>query len=135
MALNCRFGMAVHVLAALAQKCERMSSADLAENLRTNAVVIRRLMADLQRAGLVETIKGTRGGSVLARPAEKITLDEVHRAMDETDVFQVPKPNNPRCPVASKVNKILTQVLDRAESSLERELKRTRLSDVIPAQK
>jgi len=133
MALNCRFGMAVHVLAALASKCERMSSADLAENLGTNAVVIRRLMADLQRAGLVENVKGTRGGSELAKPAEKITLDEVYRAVDESDVFRVPKPNNPRCPVASKVNKTLTQVLDRAESSLERELKRTRLADVVPA--
>jgi Rrf2 family protein len=133
MALNCRFAMAVHVLARLATAGECVSSAELAENYGTNAVVVRRLLADLQRAGLVENIKGTRGGSALAKPAEKITLDEIYHAVDDTDVFLVPKPNNPRCPIASKANKTLSEVLDRVESALERELKRTRLSDVIPS--
>src|SRR5690242_10581716 len=112
MALNCRFAMAVHVLAALASKGERLSSSYLAENFGTNAVVVRRLMADLQRAGLVENVKGTRGGTVLAKRPEKITLDEIYRAVDDSDLFHVPKPNNPRCPVASKANKALCQVLD-----------------------
>jgi Rrf2 family protein len=124
--------MAVHVLAALAAKGERLSSSYLAENFGTNAVVVRRLMADLQRAGLVENVKGTRGGTVLAKPAEKITLDEIYRAVDDSGVFRVPKPNNPRCPVASKANKTLCEVLNRAESALERELRRQRLSDVVP---
>lgn len=133
MALNCRFGMAVHVLAALASKGERVSSSALAENFGTNPVVVRRLMADLQRAGLVENVKGTRGGSLLAKPAARITLDQVYRAVDESEVFHNPAPTNKRCPVACKAHKTLEQLLDRAESALERELKRTRLSDLIPS--
>src|SRR4051812_16760077 len=133
MALNCRFGMAVHVLAALAARRDRISSSELAESFGTNAVVVRRLLSDLQRAGLVENSKGTLGGSLLARSAARITLDEVYRAVDDTEVFLNPLPNNKRCPIACKAHKTLEQVLDRAETALERELKRTRLSDLVPA--
>lgn len=133
MALNCKFGMAVQVMAALAAKGERVSSSDLAKALGTNPVVIRRLTSDLQRAGLVENAKGKQGGSLLARPADRITLDEVYRAVDESDVFHNPSPFDRTCPIARKTHKTLSKVLIRAESGLERELKKTRLIDLLPA--
>jgi Rrf2 family protein len=132
MAQNCRFAVAVHVLAAIAEKGERVSSAELAENFKTNPVVIRRLLADLQRAGLVESCKGVRGGTVLARPAGKITLAEIHRAVDEGDPFYIPEQRNPDCGVACKVQKTLNSVLGRVDDALQKELRRTRLADVLP---
>src|SRR5947209_17215413 len=39
-------------------------------------------MADLRKAGLVESIRGAHGGYVLARPAERINLADVIEAID-----------------------------------------------------
>jgi Rrf2 family protein len=131
MALNCRFAVAVHVLAAIAEKGERVSSAELADNFKTNPVVVRRLLADLQRAGLVESCKGVNGGTVLARPAGKISLAEIYRAVDEDAPFHIPEQRNPDCVIACKVQKTLAAVLDRADEAMQKELRRTRLADVL----
>jgi Rrf2 family protein len=132
MALNCRFGLAVHVLAAIATNGKRLSSAELAKTMGTNPVVVRRLLADLQRAGLVENRKGTLGGSELARPPRQITLDQVYRAVDEYDIFHIPTPADRKCPTVCKAQEILGEILDRSERAMEKELRRTRLSDLIP---
>ena len=84
MAANSRFGVAVHVLALLALSAdERRSSREIADSVATNPVVIRRLLAQLARAGLVESAHGAKGGFRLARPAAKVTLHDVHRAVEE----------------------------------------------------
>jgi Rrf2 family protein len=132
MALNCRFAVAVHVLAAVADRGERVSSAELAKNFKTNPVVIRRLLADLGRAGLVKSSKGVNGGTVLARPAGKITLAEIYRAVDEDGPFYIPEQRNRTCAIACNVQKTLGSVLDRADEALQKELRRTRLTDVLP---
>jgi Rrf2 family protein len=124
--------MAVHLLAAMATKGERVSSVELAKTMGTNPVVVRRLLADLQRAGLVENRKGTRGGSELARPSRQITLDQVYRAVDEYDVFHMPTPADKKCPTVCKAQEILGDILERTETAMEKELRRTRLSDLIP---
>lgn len=131
MALNCRFAVAVHVLAAIADRGERVSSAELAKNFKTNPVVIRRLLADLQRAGLVESSKGMNGGTVLAHPAGKITLAEVYRAVEEDGPFYIPEQRNRTCLLARNVQKTLGSVLDRADDAMQKELGRIRLADVL----
>lgn len=40
------------------------------------------ILADLRRAGLVHSRRGSAGGYLLSRPAEEITLGEVFRAVD-----------------------------------------------------
>lgn len=40
------------------------------------------ILADLKRAGLVQSRRGPRGGYTLARPADEIGLGEVFRAVD-----------------------------------------------------
>ena len=65
-------GVAVHVLTLLALSAEeRRSSRYLAGSVATNPVVIRRLLAQLAQAGLVESAHGATGGFRLARPAAK----------------------------------------------------------------
>jgi DNA-binding IscR family transcriptional regulator len=75
MSGNSRFPVAVHVLTALAYRDgESLSSTRLAESVRTNPVVIRRLLIRLGKAGLVEAQVGKSGGVRLARRPESITL-------------------------------------------------------------
>jgi Rrf2 family protein len=43
---------------------------------------LEQLMAVLKAAGLVRSVRGAKGGYVLARPADQITMDEVYRCLE-----------------------------------------------------
>jgi Rrf2 family protein len=133
MAATCRFAFAVHILAVLAYKEREGGTSDLlAGSVNTNAVVIRRLLSDLRRAGLVQTHKGARGGAKLSRPPAKIPLDAIYRAVGCGPSFS-PHPHQPdqRCPVGRKIELILQEVFSSAEAALERALAARTLADVL----
>ncbi len=47
---------------------------------------VAKIMSPLRRAGLVRSVRGIRGGYLLTRPAEEITLTEVLFALEATEV-------------------------------------------------
>jgi Rrf2 family protein len=136
MAASCRFAFAIHVLAVLAhQRTVGGACSDkLARSVNTNPVVIRRLLAQLRRAGLVQTQKGSSGGSMLAGPPEAIALDAVYRAVEPAASFAMhrQKPNQ-RCPVGAGIERVLDEVFSSAQAALESELARRTLGDVLQA--
>ena len=88
MATNTRFATGMHVLVLLARQPDSIrSSESLAAKLQTNAVVVRRILALLQEAGLVRNHKGPAGGSELLRPPAQITLADVYRALEAGPLF------------------------------------------------
>ena len=60
------------------------SSGELAEQMHSHAVFLRRVFAYLVRAGIADAREGRDGGYLLARPAEQITLADVYRALQST---------------------------------------------------
>lgn len=80
--VNSRVTIALHIVGFLASRDGKPLTSDrLARTYGTSPVVLRRVLAQLQRAGLVETQRGKGGGSVLARSPEKISLKEVFEAV------------------------------------------------------
>lgn len=133
MAANSRFAMATHILTSLALHRDKpMSSSLLASSVNTNPVVIRRILGDLQKAGLVTTTAGKTGGAELARVANKITLDEVYRAVDAAEVFAY-NPNDPNkhCPLSCNIKSVLKTVFVSADQAVTKELKSRKLSDLV----
>jgi len=133
MRANCRFAMAVHVLAVLAHRQgDGASSKMLAASVNTNPVIIRRLLLALQAAKLVETRKGPGFGSRLSRAPEQIDLAEVFRAVECEESFAMPRraPNG-ACPVGQCIREALEEVFTSARSALERDLARTTLACVL----
>jgi Rrf2 family protein len=130
---SCRFAFAVHVMAVLAlEKADCCSSSRLAQTVNTNPVVIRRLLIELQEAGLICTLRGPRGGALLKRKPERVTLREIHQAVDQGNTFGThPNEPSPECPVGKKIAKVMGRVQDRANRALERELERMTLADVL----
>ena len=129
---SCRFAFAVHVLAVLANENKCASSASLAETVNTNPVVIRRLLIDLQNAGLIRTSRGPQGGAVLAKPPKNISLWQVHSAVESRELFgQHPNPPSQNCPVGQGIKKVLGYVERRANRSFSRELQMISLADVV----
>lgn len=132
MTQNSRLAVSIHILAYLAHRAGRdVSSTEIAGSVATHPVVIRRLLSVLVRAGLVQGRKGAAGGFRLAAAPEHITLHTIYRAVD-------PQPNlglknfspNHRCPVGAKIEKVLHEIMVRAQAALETELARVTLADV-----
>lgn len=132
MAANTRFAVGVHLLTSLAWTGGTLTSEELAGSVVTNAVVLRRILSRLEKAGLVEGHPGRTGGFTLAKPASAITLLDVHRAVGGVGLFAVHANREARnCPVSVSIKGLLTEVFAKAESAADGELKRVRLSDVV----
>jgi Rrf2 family protein len=125
--------MAVHLLVVLARhEGDRVTSTELARSLRTNPVIVRRLLLPLQAAGLVDTIRGGTAGSRLNCSPRRIDLANVYRAVEDSDLFCVPAlRGNPHCPVGSCVGAIIREAIEPAQRALERELKKVTIADIL----
>jgi Rrf2 family protein len=124
--------MATHIMTAIALKGDEVvSSTYLATSLNTNPVVVRRLLSELQKAGLLATQAGRTGGAVLAKKPNAITLYDVYSAVNEEDLFAY-NPNDPNatCSLSCEMKSVLEPIFKSASSALAMDLKKVRLSDV-----
>jgi Rrf2 family protein len=111
--------MALHALAVLAQSGEGYPSAYIASSVNTHAVFLRRILRDLVAAGLVEAREGRAGGYRLARPARRITLAEVYRAVEpEGPLAPSPAEPNVRCPVGAGMRSAFAETARAAGDGL-----------------
>jgi Rrf2 family protein len=133
MAGNTRFAMALHALAALAWMGGARTSAELARSVNTNPVVLRRILARLVKAGVLEAQPGKRGGFRLARSPRAIDLATVYRAVEEDDALLAvhTNPAVKSCAVSCAIKPVLDDVFRDAEAALARSLAGRRLSDVL----
>jgi len=133
MAISSRFPVGVHILALLAQSPDRPVTSDyLAGSASTNPAVVRKLLQALGTARLTRAQLGAGGGSLLARPAETITLLDVYHAVDEGELFALHHaPPNPACGTGRHILAALKGPMDRAEAALEAELAATTIADVV----
>ena len=58
------------------------SAADIAERTRIGLPTVSKLLKELQRAGLVRSVRGARGGYQLVRPAASINAAEIIDAVE-----------------------------------------------------
>ncbi len=111
--------MAAHALALLARTEEGHPSGLLASSVNTHAVFLRRILRDLVAAGLVEAREGRSGGYRLTRPAERITLADVYRAVEpEGPLAPSPSEPNGRCPVGAGMRAAFADTARAAQRGL-----------------
>lgn len=130
---NSQFAMAVHVLTMLASAGDQPLKSDyIAESVNTNAVVIRRLISQLNQAELVSSQTGAAGGTRLARPATEISLSEVYRAVCCGEVFALhSRGANQDCPVGRNIEAVLCNLQKEIDRSVNAKLAEYTLADVI----
>jgi len=136
VAANSRLTVGVHALAwmALAQRQGRdvLTSDQVAASVNTNPVIIRRCLGDLRRAGLVRVRHGAGAGWSLARPAEEITLLQVHDAVGQEPPFGLHHAEpNLECPVGRGIRPALSRVYGGIDQALRRELAAVSVADVL----
>jgi Rrf2 family protein len=126
-----RFAMAAHALALLSQSEEGYPSAYIASSVNTHAVFLRRILRDLVDAGLVVAREGRAGGYRLSRPAARISLADVYRAV-EPDGPLAPSPAEPnvRCPIGAGMRAAFAEASGVAERGLLGALRSRSVADL-----
>ncbi|GAT71412.1 rrf2 family transcriptional regulator [Planomonospora sphaerica] len=136
MSANSRLTIAAHALAWIGlyqrQGHEVATSEQIAASASTNPVVIRRLLGDLRRAGLVESRRGVGAGWSLARDLESMTLLDVYEAVEPGPLFALHRAApDPGCVVGHGIQPAMQGIYDVIEETLRRELARVTLEDVL----
>lgn len=131
-----QFPVAAHALAYLAHKgadaAERaVSSTILAASMPTNPVVVRRVTAQLARAGLIATRSGAGGGAWLLKPASDIRLDEVLRAVDGCAHLGKPPPGARGCPVGERIPVQVARAITAADAAAQERLASITVADLL----
>lgn len=124
MAANSQFSMAVHICALLARAGEaNVKSEYIAGSVNTNPVVIRRVLGQLNQAGLVLSQTGAAGGTRLARSPSEISLCDIYKAVSCGEVFALhAKSPNQDCPVGKNIEAVLCNLQKEIDKSVGEKL-------------
>jgi Rrf2 family protein len=130
---NTQFAIATHIMAALGHAAgKEVNSAEIAGSVNTSSSFVRRILAKLSKAGLVKTATGKGGSCWLARPARRISLLDIYRAVEAPKAFAIHQyPAEKQCPVSCGIKLALSRVLAETQKAIEGSLKRKSLAAVI----
>ena len=137
MAASTRFALGVHILALLASnRDETVTSQTIASSANTNPAFVRRLLAQLNKAGLTKSQPGKGGGSQLAKGPKKISLLDIFEAVDAGSIVAAPKrfPEN-GCLVAANLAPVFRDVTIEAELAFYSSLSDISLKQVVKSLK
>lgn len=134
MQISSRFTIAVHILICIETFKEdyKITSDFLASSVNVNPVVIRRLLQQLKKAGIINVKRGS-GGAYIEKPLDEITLLDVYNAVeciDNGNLFHFHENPNSRCPVGSNIHSVLDRRLDSIQQAMEREMSSVTLQDI-----
>ena len=134
MQISSRFTIAVHILTCIETFKEdyKITSDFLASSVNVNPVVIRRLLQQLKKAGIINVKRGS-GGAYIEKPLDEITLLDVYNAVeciDNGNLFHFHENPNSRCPVGRNIHSVLDRRLDSIQQAMEREMSSVTLQDI-----
>ena len=134
MQISSRFTIAVHILICIETFKDdyKLTSDFLASSINVNPVVIRRLLQQLKKAGIINVKRGS-GGAYIEKPLDEITLLDVYNAVeciDNGNLFHFHENPNSRCPVGSNIHAVLDKRLDSIQQAMEREMSSVTLQDI-----
>lgn len=116
--LDSHFDTTLKIMINLAVKNqEELNSESLAKSLDTNPAFIRKIMAKLSRAGLIQTKRGKAGGVSLLKNPKEISLRDIYLASTErANATNIKKPSS-QCPVSCSAQTILLKLSSKLEAA------------------
>ena len=134
MQISSRFTIGLHILTAIDtfQNEYKVTSDFLAGSIRTNPVVVRRILGQLKNAGLIESSQGV-AGITIPKPLEEISFYDVYAAIEpveEGDLFRFHDSPNPDCPVGRNIHTLLDGKLREIQDAMEEKMRQYTLADL-----
>ncbi|MGW3341731.1 Rrf2 family transcriptional regulator [Nonomuraea rubra] len=133
MSLSSRTAVAIHALTLLGRRAEKsLTSAEIADSLESNPVLVRRILGSLRDAGLVWSTEGRGGGWSLARAPREITLYDAFAAVEPGPILsRHPHPPSASCEVGRNIQALLEVEFLDAERAMEQRLARTTIAHLL----
>ncbi|AEF86733.1 RRF2 family protein [Treponema primitia ZAS-2] len=136
MQIGTKFSIAIHILLCVEVfKGEYKVTSDfIAASAKTNAVIIRKFMGLLNKAGLIEIARGKGGGITLMKPPEQITLYDIYCAIEPVEndsLFKIHKNSTPQCPVGGNIITLLDPYFQKAQNAMESNLTQCTLQNLL----
>lgn len=125
---NTQFPVATHILAVVGMSehynNHMPTSAEIADSVNTNPVVIRRIITLLKKSGFV-TVRAGVGGVGLLKSPKDISLLDIYKGIqtnENSSLFDYHVNTKATCPIGATINSVLSSKLDVAQKKLEDEL-------------
>ena len=123
MQISSRFTLAVHILTCIKTfgDSNKITSEFLAASTNVNPVIVRKILGQLKKAGIVEVARGSGGA-------------DIYKAVDcvgDGELFHFHENPNPLCPVGRNIHAVLDDRLIKVQQAMEKELASVTLKDVL----
>ena len=131
--MDTKFSVAVHVLILISESLSPINSDQMAKSVGTNASYIRKILALLKKAEIVDCHRGRRGYSLTIAP-ERLTLLQVYRAVMEelkTHLLDIHQNPSDQCIVGRHIRPVLTGIFADIEEAFAHSLADKTLGDCI----
>ncbi|MER7988018.1 Rrf2 family transcriptional regulator [Streptomyces noursei] len=109
-----------------------LTSAEIADSLASNPVLVRRVLGSLRNVGLVRSTEGRGGGWSLARAPRDITLYDAYAAVEEGRILsRHAHPPSDACEIGRNICALLDVEFQSAERAMEERLSRTTIANLL----
>ena len=134
MQISSRFTVALHIFTCVDTfKDEYKVTSDfLAGSIGTNPVIIRKILTQLQGAGLITVARGI-GGIEPTKELSDISFYDVYQAIEPLeggDLFRFHETPCPECPVGRNIHALLDEKLKAIQNAMEDEMKKYTIADL-----
>lgn len=133
MRISTKFSDSIHTLAFIEIYRGKLplTSENIAGSIETSPVVVRRLMSQLRKAGILTTVHGA-ADPKLTRPPHEISLYDIYLAVEnDQPLFTIDKKTNPQCIVGGNIQPTLKEFYHQAEVAAKAKLIQITLQDVL----
>jgi Rrf2 family protein len=132
LSTRARYGTRALLDLAIQGSGEPVSLKDIAKRQQISLQYLEHLMTPLIAAGLVRSVRGPKGGVLLAKPPEKIMLSEIIQLL-EGSIAPVDCVDNPKlCPRSGLC--VTRDIWDEVKKAMEGVLETTTLQNMIERQ-
>ena len=131
--MDTKFSVAVHVLILISESPNPLNSDQMAGSVGTNASYIRKILALLKKAEIVDGHRGISGYSLTVAP-EQLTLLQIYQVvMEESNIHLLDIHQNPsdQCMVGRHIRPVLSGMFSGVEDAFARALGEKTLADCI----
>lgn len=132
--ISSRFTVALHILVCVDTFRDeyKVTSDFLAGSIGTNPVIIRKILTQLQGAGLITVARGT-GGIEPTKRLSEISFYDVYQAIEPVEggeLFRFHENPSPQCPVGRNIHVLLDDKLKDIQTAMEEKMKKYTMADL-----
>ncbi len=138
MAYSTEFSRAITICLLINQKMieygfEFVSAKTIAEFLKIPAPTVVRILSSLNKAGLIATKEGAKGGVLLAKPITEITLLDIFLSVEHGSLFKMDIDFLIEDTRIDKLKSLIAEYMENAENAMKESLEKTALADIAQA--